>query len=219
MKMAPKLVLYEFVASPPVRVVKMLAKSLNLELELKPVNLMNKEQYNPEYLKVNPTHTVPTLIDNGLIVWDSHAIMIYLMDKYAKNDSMYPKDLVKRAMINKLLFYDASIFDKMIGMMRPIFFGDVKELTDWQKASLVDSYESIERILDGNNFVAGNDVTIADISLVVTLTSANCIVPIDFKKFTKIAAWIKIMESFPFYEPNVVGLKLHAEIVKKFLNE
>ncbi|KAL3275755.1 hypothetical protein HHI36_020500 [Cryptolaemus montrouzieri] len=134
--MAPKLILHEIVPSPPVRAVKMLAKALDLELELKPVDLFTKEQYKPEYLKLNPTHTVPTLDDNGQIIWDSHAILIYLMDKYAKNDSMYPKDLVKRAIVNQFLFSDASIFDKFIGIMRPIIFGSVREINDWQKKVL-----------------------------------------------------------------------------------
>ncbi|KAL3275754.1 hypothetical protein HHI36_020499 [Cryptolaemus montrouzieri] len=216
--MAPKLVLYEIIASPPVRAVKMLAKALDLELELKTVDLFNKEQYKPEYMKINPTHTVPTLDDNGQIVWDSHAILIYLVDKYAKNDSMYPKDLVKRAIVNQFLFCDASIFDKFVGIVKPILYGNVKGLADWQKESLIDSFEAVERILEGKKFLTGNDVTIADISLVVTLSSANLVVPIDFKKFTKIAAWMKNMESLSYYEPNAVGLKVHAEILKKFIN-
>ena len=38
----------------------------------------------------------------------SHAIAIYLIEKYAKNDALYPKDLVQRTKINEKLFYDAS---------------------------------------------------------------------------------------------------------------
>ncbi|ENN73491.1 hypothetical protein YQE_09916, partial [Dendroctonus ponderosae] len=36
-----------------------------------------------------------------------HVIMQYLVDKYAKDDSLYPKDLKKRAIVNLRLFFDA----------------------------------------------------------------------------------------------------------------
>jgi glutathione S-transferase len=40
---------------------------------------------------------VPTLVDDdGFTLSDSHAIMIYLLSKYAKNDNLYPKDLKKK---------------------------------------------------------------------------------------------------------------------------
>ena len=43
-----------------------------------------------------------------LLFINSHAIAIYLVEKYAKNDSLYPKDLIKRTKVNEILFYDAS---------------------------------------------------------------------------------------------------------------
>ncbi|KAL3275750.1 hypothetical protein HHI36_020496 [Cryptolaemus montrouzieri] len=217
--MSPKPILYKLDVSPGVRAVKMLAHVLDLELELRNVDLFNKKQFNPEYLKMNPCHTVPVLDDDGVVIWDSHAILIYLMDKYAKNDSMYPRDSVKRANINQLLFCDAAIFAKVIAIMKPIYFEGVKEVTDKQKANLEDSYESIERILDGKKFIAGNDMSIADFSLVATLTSANIAVPIDLKKYTNIAAWLKTMESLPYYELNAEGMRIHEEILKKCMSQ
>ena len=46
--------------------------------------------------------------DDGFAIWDSHAIMAYLVSKYAKNDSLYPQDLKKRAIINQRLFFESS---------------------------------------------------------------------------------------------------------------
>lgn len=39
----------------------------------------------------------------------SHAIIMYLVDKYGKNDSLYPKDLNKRALVNQILFFDTGV--------------------------------------------------------------------------------------------------------------
>lgn len=54
-------------------------------------------------------HTVPTLEDNGFVLYDSHAIMGYLVGKYAKDKSLYPEEVQKRAIIDSRLHFDSSI--------------------------------------------------------------------------------------------------------------
>lgn len=39
----------------------------------------------------------------------SHVIVTYLVDKYAKDDSLYPKDIKKRAQVDQKLYFDATI--------------------------------------------------------------------------------------------------------------
>ena len=58
---------------------------------------------------MNPQHTVPTLDDDGFTIWDSHAISTYLVSKYAKDDSLYPKDLQKRAVVDQRLHFESGI--------------------------------------------------------------------------------------------------------------
>lgn len=59
---------------------------------------------------MNPQHTVPTLVDDdGFTLWDSHAIMIYFMEKYATDDTLYPKDLKRRAMIHQRFHFDSAV--------------------------------------------------------------------------------------------------------------
>jgi glutathione S-transferase len=47
--------------------------------------------------------------EDGFTLWDSHAIMAYLVEKYGKDDSLYPKDLRKRAIINQRLHFENGI--------------------------------------------------------------------------------------------------------------
>lgn len=70
------------------------------------------EHLSDAFLKINPQHTVPTLVDDGVTIWDSNAIIMYLVDKYAKDDSLYPKDLAIRAKIHQRLFFGAGVFDR-----------------------------------------------------------------------------------------------------------
>lgn len=55
------------------------------------MNLRAGEHLKPEYLSINAAGTVPMLIDGDLKVFDSSAIAIYLVENYAKDDSLCPK--------------------------------------------------------------------------------------------------------------------------------
>ena len=41
-----------------------------------------KELQTPEYLQLNPNARIPTLVDDGAVIWESMAINLYLAQKY-----------------------------------------------------------------------------------------------------------------------------------------
>lgn len=106
--MASKIVLYHFPLSGPSRGALLAARAVNVQLEIKIVDLLKKEQLKEDFLKINPQHCVPTLDDEGFVVWESRAIACYLADKYGKDDELYPKDLKRRAIVNQRLHFDGS---------------------------------------------------------------------------------------------------------------
>lgn len=64
-------------------------------------------QRNPEFMRINPTHTLPTLDGNGFILWDSHAVSTYLISKYAgDNHELYPSNIEKRAQVDQFLHFN-----------------------------------------------------------------------------------------------------------------
>lgn len=62
-----------------------------------------------EFLKINPLHSVPTLVVEGKAICDSHAIITYLVGKYASDDSLYPKDLYHKALVDQRLLFNCSV--------------------------------------------------------------------------------------------------------------
>jgi glutathione S-transferase len=71
--------------------------------------------HDPNRFQINPFHTVPTLQDEDFTIWDSHAINAYLVDKHADDDSLYPKDLQKRAVVDQRLHFDSHVLSARLG--------------------------------------------------------------------------------------------------------
>lgn len=69
--------------------------------------------FNPSLcliFKINPMHTVPTLKTDNLLITDSHAILIYLFQKYGGNDNpLWPGGDMRIEILNRM-FYSATTF-------------------------------------------------------------------------------------------------------------
>lgn len=79
------------------------------------------------------------------------------------------------------------------------------------------AYEFLNRFLKLNKYLAGDTVTIADYSVIPTVTSLDCIVPIDKSKYDKVVAWIQEAQKWPTYKLNQKGLNDFKEFVQKYL--
>lgn len=75
------LILHGILESPAVRATFLAIKALGLDVEMKNVNMAAGEHLKPDYLKLNPFHTVPTLVDGDFCIWDSHVINCYLVSR------------------------------------------------------------------------------------------------------------------------------------------
>ncbi|XP_030370755.1 glutathione S-transferase 1-like [Scaptodrosophila lebanonensis] len=211
-----KLTLYGIDGSPPVRSVLLTLNALNLPFDYKVVNLFAKEQMTPEFLKMNPQHTVPTLDDDGFYVWDSHAINAYLVSKYGKTDTLYPKDLQERAVVDQRLHYDSStIGSTMRAITFPLIRQNVTEIPKARIDAVAEVYATLEMFLKNQDYMAGKNLTIADFHIIAVVTSLTAFIDIDAGTFPKFAAWLERMKKLPYYEEaNGKRLKMFIDMVK-----
>lgn len=200
--------------SSPCRVVQILAATLKLPLNLKPLNLRQKEHLLPEFIKLNPQHMLPTLVDNNFALWESRAICIYLVEKYAKDDFLYPKDPKKRAVVNQRLYFDMGTLTKRF---YNFFYPQItfREKPDVEKLKqLEEAVELLELFLENSEFVAGEMMTIADIAIAVTI-SVYELAGFEFSKFSNITRWYKNMStSCPGWNLNIDGINALQENFK-----
>uniref|UniRef100_A0A1A9VHV1 Glutathione S-transferase 1-like n=1 Tax=Glossina austeni TaxID=7395 RepID=A0A1A9VHV1_GLOAU len=212
-----KLILYGLDASPPVRASLMTLKALDIPFEYKIVDLLNKEHLSEEYCAKNPQHTVPTLEDDGNFIWDSHAIMAYLVSKYGKDDAFYPKDLLKRALVDQRLHFESGVMFQggLRNITAPLFFKNETKIPRSKIDAVVDVYNFLELFLKNGPYMAGSHLTIADFSIVSTVTSLVNFVDIEAGKYPKLMAWLKRMETLPYYqETNGKGAQKLKEMIK-----
>src|SRR5580693_2652625 len=87
--------------------VPIMLEELGLEYELVPVDIAHGAQMKPEFLAMNPNHKIPVLVDGDLTIFESGAILIYLVEKSGK---FQPKDARENyAILEWLMFQMASV--------------------------------------------------------------------------------------------------------------
>ncbi|KAH8331065.1 hypothetical protein KR067_011085, partial [Drosophila pandora] len=170
------------------RTVLMVAKALGLELNKKMLNVKAGEQMTPEFLKINPQHTIPTLVDNGFSVWESRAIAIYLVEKYGKDDSLYPKDPQKQAVVNQRLYFDlGSLADSFTKYYYP-FIQTGKPGSDDDLKRIDTTFGFLNTFLEGQDYVAGDHLTVADFAILSSVSTFD-IVEFDISKYPNVDRW------------------------------
>ncbi|KFB53518.1 AGAP004378-PA-like protein [Anopheles sinensis] len=180
---------YHLPLSAPCQSVRLVAKALGLHLNLKEVNLLAGEHLKPEFLKINPQHCIPTLVDNDFVLWESRAILTYLCEKYGKNDGLYPRDPKKRAVVNQRLYFDmGTLYGRFSAAYYPMMM-DGKELNPELVAKLDEALEFLEGFLDKTPYVAGDKLTVADLAVLPSLTTIEVLASYDLSKFPNIQRW------------------------------
>jgi glutathione S-transferase len=131
----------------------------------------NGLQDETKYGKINPFKQVPAIDDDGYILSESGAILLYLAEKSGK---LIPSDLKGRAQVYRWLITSLNNIEPFA---LPILFADMmgdsnphmKGLRPWHAQILDRFFPEIDSMLTTQQFVVGNDFTVADIVLTCVL--------------------------------------------------
>ncbi len=127
-------------------------RELGLPFELKLVDRANRAHKSPEYLKLNPNGLIPVLVDGDLVLYETAAIVLHLVDTHPDAGLAPPVGTAERAEFYKwLVWLSASVQSQM-----PIYFytdryvapgnaagaAEVKAATEQRIAGLIDQIEA-----------------------------------------------------------------------------
>ncbi|XP_055677069.1 glutathione S-transferase 1-like [Lutzomyia longipalpis] len=202
--MAP-LKLYYYPPCPPYRAVQFAIEYLKIDVEKIIVDLSKEEQLKPEFLKINPQHCLPTIDDDGYIMWESRAILAYLVNFRAPGSSLYPLDPKKRGLIDSRLSLDSSIMHALGNVIGLIYSGETT-IPQEKKDKVYTLLGHLNNFIEGKNYIAGDELTIADFSFLSTFATLK-VVGANVAKFPNLMDWYKRCESVPGFQVNEDGAK------------
>ncbi|KAL1444550.1 hypothetical protein MTO96_029765 [Rhipicephalus appendiculatus] len=216
--------LYNLPGSPPCGFVRCVGKHIGVDLNLKNLDLANKEHLSEEYLKAiavliriksTPFHKVPAIDDDGFVVYESIAIAYYLVRKYAPKSDLYPEDIKSRTRIDQTLAaLSGSVHPQAAVFFRPRFYLKKKPTAEEVTAYEENVVKGIQHLVGDGKYAVGDKLTLADLAIVSHLILAFEIDCIDHAKFPKLASYYERMKSeLPYFEeiyrPTIGYVKQH----------
>jgi glutathione S-transferase len=123
----------------------------------------------PEYLKMNPTGLVPTIDDDGFVLWESHSIVRYLAAKHSAG-RLWPTDLRQRAEAERWMDWTYTFQREF---QRPIFWALVRTPPEKRDPAAIEAARKTcaqllqipEAYLANRPYLAGDELTVGDIPL------------------------------------------------------
>merc|ERR1711990_727493 len=193
-----KMELFSHPISPPARACEATFKFAKVDFKLTDLDLFKGEQNTPEFLAINPAHCVPTLKDGDFAIWESRAIMQYICNKSVPDSSLYPSDPKLRAKVDFLLNWDlGELYASIMTSLYPTLgFRPMPKDLEAENKKYHDKLQFMNDHLIKGKFLTGDDVTIADISIAMSL-SMPTLMNQNFDKYQKVSAWLKTMNEFP----------------------
>ncbi|KAK8770315.1 hypothetical protein V5799_013219 [Amblyomma americanum] len=196
------IVLYNAAGSPPCGLIQSLAREIGVELSVKNLDLTKKEHLCDGFLKINPFHKVPTIDDDGFIVYESSAIVYYLLRKYAPESELYPSCAKARTRSDQVLAAASSHIHTHLGaFFRPRFFDSIKPTEEELRAFEQNVLKGLENLIGGEKFAVGDRITVADLCLIGHVTLAVESGYFDRDKFPKLAGYYERVKSqLPYFD-------------------
>ncbi|XP_027569979.1 glutathione S-transferase theta-1-like isoform X2 [Pipra filicauda] len=212
--------LYLDLLSQPCRALYIFARSNNIPFEFKRVQLMKGQHRTEEFRKVNVLMKVPALRDGSFTLAESIAILLYLAQKFKTPDHWYPSDLQKRARVDEYLSWQhANIRAKgskvfLSKVLLPILTG--QPLSAEKLEFLIEDLNVVlkqfeEKFLQDKPFIAGSEISLADLVALVELMQPVGAGYNLFEERPKLAEWRRRVEE-------AVGKELFQEAHEGIMN-
>jgi glutathione S-transferase len=177
---------------------------LGLKYERTDAGLQHGVVNTPEYRAMNPNGLVPTLEDDGFVLWESHSIVRYLASRYGKG-VLWPMDERMRGVANQWMDW-AFTFQ---GGVRDAFWGLVRTPAEKRDAQAIEKARvrsgELARILDaalaGRLYVAG-PFSMGDIPIGCEVQRWIRL-PMERPKLPNLEAWFERLCARPAFRKNV----------------
>lgn len=157
-------------------------EELGLPYEPVPVSLRAGEQRKPEYLAIHPIGKVPALDDDGVKVWESGAILLYLAEKYGN----MPADPASRAPFYAWVVYANAT-------LTPAIEG-------YHADAVTRVVAPLEPVLAGREYLIGQELTVADVAVGAMLAWSSISLGYDYRPYPAVIAYRDRLRQRPAFQ-------------------
>ncbi|OKH11410.1 glutathione S-transferase N-terminal domain-containing protein [[Limnothrix rosea] IAM M-220] len=194
-------------ATPNGRKPVILLEELGLPYGVHKIDIGKGDQFSQDFLAISPNNKIPAIVDrdNGLSVFESGAILLYLAEKYGK---FLPTDLAAKTKVVAWLMFQMASVGPMFGQLGH-FRNAAPEKIDYAIAR----YEQedlrllgvLNRQLENNEFVVG-DYSIADMALYPWIAAATTPhLQLSLDDFPDVQRWLHTVGDRPAVQ---IGMKI-----------
>ena len=180
--------------------VELMLAFLGLPYETIDLDMANGAHKAPEYLKISPFGLVPAIDDGGYTLADSNAILIYLVQTYAKGSHWMPSDPKGAAEVQRWLTVAAdNVYAGPCAARLVKVFG-----TGHDHGAAVAKAHALFKVTEAHladrNWLATDKITIADVAGYSYIAHA----PeggVDLAPYPNVRAWLDRIEAQPNFVP------------------
>jgi glutathione S-transferase len=198
-----------YVFPPSGRVVGIIAlkSHLALDCEVLAIDLGRGDQLTPQYVTLNANKKMPTLEDDGFVLWESNAILFYLAAK-RPDQGLWPRGVQGQADVLRWLAWESAHWDaESVGMVSfekaskavlglgpsdPAFIGRGEQ--NFARFAAV-----LNNSLQGRTWLTGERLTIADFSIGGLVPSAERL-QLPIREFPEIVRWYEGLAALPAWQ-------------------
>jgi len=159
------------------------------------------------YLDLNPNGLIPTIEDEGFVLWESNSILRYLIEKYG-DGRLLPSTVEARAIANRWMDWQLTAMNPFMvtlfqGLIRKS--GGERDLAAIERArqQAAEKWEMVDHYLSESRYLAGDTFSMGDIPLGVW-AHRWLNLPIDRPQLPRVEQWYKRLSEREPYQKNIM---------------
>ena len=142
-------------------------EEIGVDYRLTLVDRKSREQKSEDYLTLNPTGRIPTLVDDDTVIFESAAICLYLCEQHPQANLIPKVGDPNRALFYQWLFYlTATLQPELMLYIYPDkhteSLADVAPIIQTQESIIADMFALLDKQLEGKEYLVGDHLTACD---------------------------------------------------------
>lgn len=187
--------------TPNGRKISIALEEMGLEYKIYPINIMENDQFQADFLKISPNNKIPAIVDQDgpnnqpISIFESGAILQYLG---RKTGMFYPQDEQSRVDVEQWLMWQMGGFGPMLGQNHH-FSQFAPERIAYATERYVNESKRLYGVLNqqliGQDYVAG-EYSIADMAIFPWMITHDW-QQIDLEDYPQVKAYFERIQARP----------------------